>query len=581
MLDPNEEVVVVTTFPNWAWDVYAKAFVDSFDKYWPKEVSLLVKLENDELIPTLKTQKYSDRIAVCSKCLPEEVAFFERNKKNKLSQPDYRYDYTRFAHKIYAMQLAYVELDKIKKFEKPLLFIWADADIETTAKVDLNHIFADNGKDIFMMQRSDWDHSECSFVGYRCSKPWVRETLVSLFEMYNSDEVLSLEQWNDCFVLDHLLKGNGKQKKIHNWSKDIRGRDVFEQTVLGQFMKHKKGNRKLESVLSTLVVNEKIDNCKKDDLDSAISTASGAKIKIQTRNVVDDQIILDQVAKNTASIKNFLPVFKPQVQKQIPEPICLVSAGPSLDGAMLQKLKTEFYDQNVKIVAVKHAIDDLLAYGIIPWGCILLDPREHVANFVANAHPDVNYFVASMVHPCVVESLQKQNARIFGWHVASSEDMLKNLPKGSYFITGGSAAATRGISMLHDHLGFRKFHLFAYDCCFFEKPDLTLKQADGSPKYLEISVRATSWGGKSYKRTFWTEGQLLAQIQEFESLIFGKYDIEVYGDGVIPFIYKHRALLELWQNACKMNTFNSINKEPSLDGWLNKNAGNSTCPRQC
>jgi hypothetical protein len=87
------------------------------------------------------------------------------------------------------------------------------------------------------------------------------------------------------------------------------------------------------------------------------------------------------------------------------------------------------------------------------------------------------------------------------------------------------------MSVLHA-LGFRRFTCIAWDSCYWDKPENSdEKLPDGNPRYYKVNVNG---------RDFWSDGQLLAQAQDFDRLLKDGhfYDIDVVGDGMIPHIWK-------------------------------------------
>jgi hypothetical protein len=60
------------------------------------------------------------------------------------------------------------------------------------------------------------------------------------------------------------------------------------------------------------------------------------------------------------------------------------------------------------------------------------------------------------------------------------------------------------------------------------------KNEDGNPKYMEVTLAAQAWEGKAQNRTFWTEGQFLAQAKELHDLYKSPqgFKIELYGYGI-------------------------------------------------
>jgi hypothetical protein len=116
-------------------------------------------------------------------------------------------------------------------------------------------------------------------------------------------------------------------------------------------------------------------------------------------------------------------------------------------------------------------------------------------------------------------------------------DLIRN---GDYILMGGSATATRGLTLL-EGLGYRNIELFGYDCCYYEKPNLQEKKNDGRMKYEEITLETETYGPKKIKRTFWTEGQFMAQLQEFRNHYFNcGLNLTFHGDGMIPWVWRHK-----------------------------------------
>lgn len=237
-------------------------------------------------------------------------------------------------------------------------------------------------------------------------------------------------------------------------------------------------------------------------------------LQVKTRNCVPDEQIQENIKFAVSQNLNMIQICKPAKERAL-----MVSAGPSV-----QKYLDEIRSAKGRIICVKHSHDLLIENGIIPWACILLDPRDHVQDFIENPHPDVHYIVASMVHRTTLERLIERNAKILVYHAmvgAGEGDLIKQ----GFFVGGGSCAATRGISVLHV-LGFRKFTLYGFDSCYPEKP--TGPRED----YQRVEVIG---------RKFWTDMELVAQAQDFEKLMGqGFVDLRVKGDGMISHIWKQR-----------------------------------------
>ena len=256
---------------------------------------------------------------------------------------------------------------------------------------------------------------------------------------------------------------------------------------------------------------------------------------IKTRNCVPDKNIQANVRYGATLIDKWVVECKPH---ELIGVIC--SGGPSLQND-IDKLKVAHADPSKRLFCVKSSHDLLIKNDIIPWGCLLLDPRAHVIDFIEHPHPDIRYFVATMCHPSTLDRLMEAGAKIYGYnaHVGSGEqDALKDfVPKKTtqswaILIAGGSTAAIRGVSVLHA-LGFKRFELYGFDSCYKEKPVRThgLKEKES----FQVTVSGV---------TFWSDAELIAQAQDFDKLVSQHeplgIDMEVYGEGIIPHIWNLR-----------------------------------------
>ena len=220
----------------------------------------------------------------------------------------------------------------------------------------------------------------------------------------------------------------------------------------------------------------------------------------------------------------------------------ILSGGPTitdknhpLNEKLIKEIRILAKKKDHYIFCVKHSHDKLIDLGIIPYACFLLDPRDHVQDFIRNPHPDVKYFVASMCAPSTWNRLIETNSTIIGYDAsvgAHEDDVIRRLKKDEDavdMVGGGSTAAARGFGVL-TMLGFRDFICFGYDSCFWEEPkNKSATKPDGSPKYLQIEVAG---------RSFWTDGELIAQSQDVEaaikSLTSATFDFR--GDGMCPHV---------------------------------------------
>ncbi len=521
-------IAVISTFPNSSWEIYSKAMLESFVKFWPAEVPLLIQLDDDLLRDQVgKVLRPQD--AVCCGWKDDHAAFIKRNKQ--FDDPsNYRKQVTRFAHKVFAIKGAYEAYQQAKAAgdkDTPRYLIWLDADVITTKPVtmeDLAKCLPAEDDSVSYLGRKDWPHSECGWLAFDLEKEG--GMFIDVFHgMYTSDAVLKLQETHDSWVFDHIRKSEDAPK-CTNLTLDKPGMDIWSQSPMAAWSTHHKGP------------------VAKNNLAPQVMQAGKGGVVIQTKNSIPDEQIKRHIAANQKLIKNWIKPCTPT-----DEQIVVVSAGPQL----IAEDVLEDYHAGKKIVAVKHALDPLKAAGIKPWASILLDPRPHVSNFVNDPDPEILWFVASQVNPEVTMKLLAAGCTVWGYHAsvgAGEHEITSQQPQS--IVSGGSATATRGLFVLK-HLGFKNIKLYGYDLCYPDKVDLNAKDDMGQPKYLEMSVGLNN-PLCNIKKCFWTEPQLIAQFEEIQDLIQRNvFNLEAVGDGIVPFVLKTKRAGELRQAKLNAN----------------------------
>lgn len=527
------KTAVCTSFPLSYYDLCAAEMLATFDKYWPKDVDLFIaldkvtKAEYDALQLALNDLLPSGReFFISNEWSDGKEAFYKRNQDS----PDvsYRFHVCRFAHKVFALH-GVAEHCKQENYD---MLIWLDADVITHKPFEPFAL----SEDAATLQRTDAPHSECSYIQFNL-KAKGGEIIEKMHEYYVTDKVLELAGWTDCDVFDDVAK----EYSILNLSKGVKGWHVFPESVVGQYMEHRKGARKVQKPIQN-------------------KTVDANNMQIKTKNCLPHEKIIANIKENLTLIKHWTDYVQPH-----DEPVVICSAGQSLSYADIKP----WADKGAKIVTVKHAIDRLKSWGIRPWACILLDPRAHVEGFIKKPDKDVIYFVASMVDPSVVKTLLDNDCKVVGYHafVGAGED--KILDPGTMMVSGGSATATRCIGLLHECLGFKDFHCYGYDLCYYTKPDMAEKHPDGTLKYMEVVLSANTWGSKPQTRTFWTEGQFLAQAKELHDLYKSKqeFTIELYGYGIAAWQKDCHEQYKAWVDKHNAAIDNRKLSSKTLSGW--------------
>lgn len=509
---------VITTFPNNMWDVYAKEMLKSFVANWPAEVPIMVKLDDKALAEEVsKVLREYDGIQCGWE--KDHAAFVERNK-GKDDPQNYRKQAVRFCHKVFSIKYALDAINRAKAAKEegvPRHLIWLDADVLTTRKVmpaEIEACLPKEGDAVSYLGRKDWPHSECGWVAFDLERG-ADEIIKSWLDYYLGDEVFKQEQWHDSWLFDKVLKDVAREAiAATNLTPSATGMEVWPQSPMAPWSRHYKGP----------IAKQELQKPKMQAL------------KIQTKNSLPDENIKKNILENQALITNWVTTCKPNNEE-----IVVVSAGPMLIAEdLLDEVKA-----GRKIVAVKHALSKLREAGIKPWACILLDPREHVYDFVANPDKDIIWLVASQVTPKATKSLLEAGCKVWGYHASVGAGEAELTARQPYSIVdGGSATSTRGLAVL-DKLGFRRFRLYGYDLCFAKKPDLSEKDQYGQPANFEIEI---GYQMAHYKdsRWFWSKGELLAQADEFRQIMeVNKWDIKAFGTGIVPFLYNIRRVNDL------------------------------------
>jgi hypothetical protein len=101
------------------------------------------------------------------------------------------------------------------------------------------------------------------------------------------------------------------------------------------------------------------------------------KLEIKPKNCEDDKTIQENILN---SLRHGLPFVDQCRVHDLTAVMC--SGGPKLDDHIADIKK--FPKKKNRIICVKHSHDKLIEAGIVPFGCVLLDPRDHVRDFIEN-----------------------------------------------------------------------------------------------------------------------------------------------------------------------------------------------------
>lgn len=163
------------------------------------------------------------------------------------------------------------------------------------------------------------------------------------------------------------------------------------------------------------------------------------------------------------------------------ETLTIIAGGPSALGAPLDGPTAAL---NGALAAV------FTPRGVAPTYYAACDPQDIVAQFLVDPPAATKYYIASKCHPDVFDALKDRDVHL--WHVSD-------------YVPGGIACApsiTLTALSLFARLGWRKFEVWGWDCCYRNGRHHAGEQAHaGDDRWLEVGDRkfhtTTTWAAEA------------------------------------------------------------------------------------
>lgn len=225
----NHKYAVVTTFSPKGYEVYGRRFIDTFQRHWPGNVPLYVYYEG-----ALPADAASRATWLNLNDDQDRAKFLEENQDKPEPQWNYRFRIATYSHKVFAYTGAPRESEWL---------IWLDSDVEAIKPVEpaLLHAVCPEGVVASYLGRKQFRHSETGFLAFRLNKAG-NQFLDDIRRFYVDGHVKTLLEWHDCMVFDYVRRlWEREGARFHNLSAGTVGLRVFEQTPLGEAMRHHKG----------------------------------------------------------------------------------------------------------------------------------------------------------------------------------------------------------------------------------------------------------------------------------------------------------------------------------------------------
>lgn len=241
---------VVTTFNMNGYNNFASKMIKSFDNFWDKNIYLSVYYED----MNQPEEKLSDRIIFYSfnNFIKDWYQFrdkfidYEKAKPNNDNNSFYKYSAIKFAHKVYTIK------HQIEKCNTDYL-IWLDSDVLTFNNIDydlLSRLINNNYYLSYLGRQHINFHSECGFLIFNLKNEYHKKFWENIYLMYDEGRLFKEKEWHDSYIFDVVRLELEKQgMKSFNIStigikKNYDELNVFDNSILGDYMIHFKGNRK-------------------------------------------------------------------------------------------------------------------------------------------------------------------------------------------------------------------------------------------------------------------------------------------------------------------------------------------------
>lgn len=229
---------VVTSFNEEGFSRYGKDCIESFKKYWPDSVRLVVFYEGDEF-------PFTEGIT----WRPiEEVAhykdFFDSLRfpiQHGIVGQKYDINFDARMGRKTLIQAHALDLYGGKVF-------WLDADSITHSPVPESFLDDCLPDDQFccFLSRDGWYYTESGFIGFNADHPICWRFINSYVGIFMSGVFLTLPGWHDCFAFDAIRSITPEKHAFNNLAAGLPEGTMhpFVNSVLGTYMDHRKGKRK-------------------------------------------------------------------------------------------------------------------------------------------------------------------------------------------------------------------------------------------------------------------------------------------------------------------------------------------------
>lgn len=223
-----------------AWERYGQKFAESFAKYWPHSVDLTLVSDVERKLPRGEVKPLKDIVGVTSfrfrwKDVPSANGFMTGVKVDANGY-SWRHDAVKW------MPQALAPMAVLYSMHDGDIFVWMDADTETTSEVPKGWVQDLLGVcDVACLQRSG-THTEIGFYAMRVNDR-TRFALERFAGFYRTDHVFKLKEHHSAYVFDRAIE-DIPGLRVRNLNPGGGKGHVWPQSPLAAHISHFKGKRK-------------------------------------------------------------------------------------------------------------------------------------------------------------------------------------------------------------------------------------------------------------------------------------------------------------------------------------------------
>ena len=233
-------MLAITSFSKKGYDLYGRRLLESFVQNWPSDIVVYY-----EELPDFQHEKVSYKPLMEVFGMKAFLSYCDRNESFRgrtVFGYNYNLDARKFSHKVFA------QFDALKTNKGKV--IWLDAD--SVIKKPVPEEFVDGlfeGRSLVYLGREGF-HCESGFVGFDVSHGDFDEFFERYENCYRRGQIFKLHRWHDCEALEWAIQQS--KIKVTNLSPFWKIGDdleVMSKTVLGEYIEHFKGRKKLDPSL--------------------------------------------------------------------------------------------------------------------------------------------------------------------------------------------------------------------------------------------------------------------------------------------------------------------------------------------